>query len=815
MRRQKECNKTRKSKLIEYETYTSFYIMNRHKTTGFIIGILLFSVSSFSQSTLAIGGWRTHTNYMTGVDGDRIGNELWYASQTGLVRVQLSDNSIKYIDRVSGLNDIKIQCMRANQQTKTIIICYTNSNIDLYQSGKITNIPDIYTKSISGDKTIYAIFSHDNYAYLSCGFGVVVLDLKRRIVTDSWLFHLNNQSYPVKDLIIVNDSIYVATDHALFASHIDNPYKNNVATWKRIDNVKTPNNNCFKQFTMLHNLFYLMKTDTQTLVISGSTVHKNENVIYRHTPTGWEEDSSFRLQGEELRFIRASSERLLVGTNVGIRSYHINPQTAMLDTTYVYYLAYGAVTAFCGANNSPFLVSSAVGLQYEGTDWLTTYKMPGPAPGAVTAMDWKKSKLVTVHNTTPGWIPVWTLGRLSVLLHGVWEERVPQYNASAFADVIHVVIAPYDTSLVYAASFLGGLLELRNETVVHVYDNTNTALQTMSDGSTRTTSPVFDKNNNLWFGNWGSTTPLFVKMENGKMLPYSIPFTNIEMVEQIMIDSRNILWLVCNKQTRLILLNHNGTPDTKLDDTWISPNISLTEEQGRFTYIYSIVEDKEGKIWLGTDKGIKVYSEFARSKLFENPNTTLPEPIKVTYKGSQDTLTELLLNQETVNCIKVDAGNRKWIGTNNSGVFLFSPDGGSELFHFTTENSPLLSDMILAIEIDGETGEVFFGTDKGLISFRYTATEGKENYDELKIFPNPVRENFDGYISISGLKEQSEVKITDAQGNLIYRTTSNGGTAVWDGRHFNREKASTGVYFVFINDNTGKERKAGKILFIK
>jgi ligand-binding sensor domain-containing protein len=163
----------------------------------------------------------------------------------------------------------------------------------------------------------------------------------------------------------------------------------------------------------------------------------------------------------------------------------------------------------------------------------------------------------------------------------------------------------------------------------------------------------------------------------------------------------------------------------------------------------------------------------------------------------------------------VDGGNRKWIGTENGGVFLLSADGKEELFHFTTFNSPLPSDVILDIEIDGETGEVYFGTDRGLISFRYTATDGKENYDELKIFPNPVREDFDGYISISGLKEQSEVKITDAYGGLVYRTASNGGTAVWDGKRFNGQKASTGVYFVFVNDKSGKERKAGKILFIK
>ncbi|MFA6869044.1 MAG: two-component regulator propeller domain-containing protein, partial [Bacteroidales bacterium] len=279
-------------------------------------------------------------------------------------------------------------------------------------------------------------------------------------------------------------------------------------------------------------------------------------------------------------------------------------------------------------------------------------------------------------------------------------------------------------------------------------------------------------------------------------------------IGKLLVDKRGWLWMTGNRETSLLIFNPSGTPLNTSDDQLVRLNTNLTEEEGSFETIYALAEDKEGNIWIGTNKGIKIY--FSPSQLLNNPSI-LPYAPRVIM----DSITELLLNYEIIKCIKVDQGNRKWIGTDNAGVFLLSENGETELLHFTTDNSPLLSNSINDIEIDGNSGEVFIATEKGLISFRYTATDAKEDYEEIKIFPNPVREGFAGYISISGLKDNSEVKITDAMGGLVYRTKSNGGTAVWDGFRFDGRKASTGVYFVFVSDINGKEKKAGKILFIK
>ena len=217
-----------------------------------------------------------------------------------------------------------------------------------------------------------------------------------------------------------------------------------------------------------------------------------------------------------------------------------------------------------------------------------------------------------------------------------------------------------------------------------------------------------------------------------------------------MCDSRGLIWLTNDRNRNLILFNPNKTPLNQADDEWVKLNTALTEENGPFEYIYSIVEDKDGKIWLGTNAGLKVYH--SPSRLLSNSDTP-PSPIAVQTISGTDTLVELVLKSEMVRDICIDGGNRKWIATDNAGVFLLSADAKQELIHFTAENSPLLSNTVMDICIDGYSGEVYFSTDKGLISFRYTATDGNETQDSLKIFPNPVRGNFEGYITISGLVE--------------------------------------------------------------
>ncbi|PLW94843.1 MAG: hypothetical protein C0591_11920, partial [Marinilabiliales bacterium] len=167
-----------------------------------------------------------------------------------------------------------------------------------------------------------------------------------------------------------------------------------------------------------------------------------------------------------------------------------------------------------------------------------------------------------------------------------------------------------------------------------------------------------------------------------------------------------------------------------------------------------------------------------------------------------------------VTAISINGANQKWIGTSRAGVFLLSEDGTEEIHHFTTDNSPLLSNSITSIAIKAN-GEVFIGTANGIISFRGNATPPGPTPQGVYAFPNPVRENYVGPIAITGLENNSNVKITDTYGNVVFGTLSEGGTAIWDGNSYNGSRAATGIYLVFVTNNDGSEKLVTKILVVK
>jgi hypothetical protein len=176
-------------------------------------------------------------------------------------------------------------------------------------------------------------------------------------------------------------------------------------------------------------------------------------------------------------------------------------------------------------------------------------------------------------------------------------------------------------------------------------------------------------------------------------------------------------------------------------------------------------------------------------------------------------LGDYLLGDEQVNCLAVDGGNRMWIGTANSGLYLIEDDTIT-VAHFTETNSLLPSNSIQSVAIMPSTGEVFVGTDKGIASYRSDASEASEDMSGAYAYPNPVRPDYGGYISVAGLMDNTVVNIVDAGGNLVCKTRSHGGTAVWDGKLPDGRRATAGVYTALCNEPGGKHTVV-KILVIR
>ncbi len=269
--------------------------------------------------------------------------------------------------------------------------------------------------------------------------------------------------------------------------------------------------------------------------------------------------------------------------------------------------------------------------------------------------------------------------------------------------------------------------------------------------------------------------------------------------------SNNHIWVTFPNNGGIGVYNYNNTIADQTDDQVVG--LSTTVGDLPSNSVLSMAEDLSGQVWVGTVEGVAVFR--SPSSIFED-SFNGAEKVLI----QQDGYTEYLLESQSVSAIAVDGANRKWMGTTSAGVFLIAADGKEELLHFTKENSPLMSNSIQSIGINGETGEVFFGTEQGICSYRSTATDGKLDYTSIYAYPNPVEPGYGGDIAIAGLVADSEIRITDIAGNVVYNGIAYGGQAIWNGKTPEGDRVKTGVYLVFCAAQNGSDSAVTKILFL-
>ena len=396
----------------------------------------------------------------------------------------------------------------------------------------------------------------------------------------------------------------------------------------------------------------------------------------------------------------------------------------------------------------------------------------------------------------------------------VFDRRVIPVD-NDFRDIASILVDPKDPDHVFAGSWGGGVLEFRGGKFEKRYDNFNSSLQT--EWANDITAPYvriggmdFDSKGNLWVSNSHVAKVLSVFKTDGSWESFEMKgIANDYTIGKVVVTQNDDKWVMVPRQKGHELYALNSTNDVAKEQSLVAYFSNGTEDLiTKLTDILSMAEDKNGELWVGTSTGVAVFSN--PQKIWDD------EFMYATRPGLNlgDQLFHPLLEKEAITAIAIDGANRKWFGTKNSGVFLVSEDGEKEIEHFDTENSPLPRNDISDIAINQNTGEVFIGTSAGLISYMGQATKANDEFTDVYVYPNPVRETYDGPIVVKGLVDDTDVKITDISGNLVYKTTSLGGQAVWDGRNLNGNRCKTGVYLVFMNDPTGDKTKVTKLLFI-
>lgn len=320
----------------------------------------------------------------------------------------------------------------------------------------------------------------------------------------------------------------------------------------------------------------------------------------------------------------------------------------------------------------------------------------------------------------------------------------------------------------------------------------------------------YDEQGNLWVLACYSNEVLKVLKKDGSWLSYDAgSSTKNRFTQKLVLDYNGNKWFAV-EGVGLVGYKDNNTLDDPSDDKRIILNKGENSGALPSTNVTAIAADFNNRIWIGTDEGFAIL--YASNTAFDaSPGQYNAQRIKVQFEGN----VEFLLGSTAITAIEVDGGNRKWLGTANTGLFLLSADGTSVEQHFTRENSPLISNAISDLKFNHQTGELFIITDQGLVSYRADASYEDPSLANVKVFPNPARPSDKGWITIQGILFDSDVRITNAAGKLVYKTRSNGGTAVWDGNDVDGNRVETGVYLIWTASNTTKGRYIGKVLVIK
>ncbi|HKK41609.1 MAG TPA: two-component regulator propeller domain-containing protein, partial [Bacteroidales bacterium] len=396
--------------------------------------------------------------------------------------------------------------------------------------------------------------------------------------------------------------------------------------------------------------------------------------------------------------------------------------------------------------------------------------------------------------------------KVSVFENNKWTN----ITSSSIKDPLRSLIDPSDNSHMFITTWGWGLLEYRNNELVNEYTESNSPLQTIIPGQhyVRICGMAMDRNNYLWITQTEVPGSIKVLKPDGSWIVDPLTIDAPDMGD-IIIAKNGYKWIILPRGYGLYVLDDNNTPGNFNDDR--TKKMLVEDGEGKIiSVVYSIAEDLDGNIWVGTDQGPLVY--YNPERIFDGDAKA--SRIKIPRNDGTG-LADYLLGTEAVTAIAVDGANRKWLGTSASGTYLVTADGTKTLENFNEQNSPILSNTVVSLAVDNKTGDVWFGTSKGIQSYRSNATAGGDNFSNVYSFPNPVRDDYSGNVTITGLLRNTQIRITDISGNLVYETVSDGGQATWDLQTYNGRRVTTGVYLVFCASEDGSQSCVTKMLVIK
>ncbi len=812
----------------------------------FLLSLILTNFA-FSQNT-KIGEWAMHLNYTNINVITSSNNAIYVGTKSGLFSFSNNDNSITKFSKLDGLSSINITAI--NYSEGKLLIGYNDGNIDIIENGNIINIPYIASANILGDKQIKNIFVDGELAYMSCSFGIVVINLPNKEIketyyisndgtaTDVFNVHVFDDEINSNADVFLSNKIFAATNKGLFyadknSNLLDYSNWNDQAqiSLSKLSNNYTYNLNSFSVNGLVG--FDNKEGNGKGLIIT-------TDIDYSKTPSPWPQNTEFNLfkfesygnyLSEDIAMFMVNFE---VPGDITDLSYsplnkkmvivsddNFTQKVIVLDEIFENILSVNC-SSINNTNGDLVLNSAILANDYNSTSHMfladeklglvlaknnNSYSINaiefitpnGPAGTNIGSINSNNQSIMLTHGgKTQPWNNLYNYQEVSLLKDGYWSKSDKLIQLQ-----IHDAIAVcpgFEEDKFFVGTWNNGLLEFYRDSLINQYNtkNTNGAIETIANSDyIRIGGVDLDQNNALWLTNSQANKPL-VRFSNDTWTSFNVPnLPTNTMSGKIMCTSGGQKW---------IQLRDDGILVAREENKEIASKRLSTANGLASSAVNCFVEDNEGSIWVGTSQGLSIF--YFPNEIFNNP----PYSAEYILIETEDGYVEKLFENTEILDIKVDGGNRKWIGTKTNGVFLISDDGTKQTYNFTAENSPLLSNTVYEIIINNISGEVFFATAQGLCSFRSNATESKESFNDVLVFPNPVRKDYPGEIAISGLSDESVVKITDISGNLVYETISFGGTATWDGLDRNGQRVRTGVYLFLCTSSDFEISIAKKVL---
>lgn len=775
-----------------------------------MIGIMFgYPLFFYGQKTPPVGTWQHHFGPRIFSQIEKIGNDIYTNGEYAIYRFDSKKQEIDFLNKPKGLSDYFIQYIRYDENAKKLIVIYENSIIDIIDfSGnakKIESNYDIFNEIFIGRKNINEIKFISDKIYLASTMGIIVLDYKNNDIKETYVIGDNGTNANVYSVDRFNNKYYAIVNSKLKEA-IDNQAINlqNYASWTA--STALPNDSfqkliasdkklfCFSDKKLYQydgsNFLILNILDSTKVYHSFKKINNDIYTIYHIL------DTNKNVIGSRIDKINNNSVSLVYQSNDRI-----------LDITY-------------SVDNELFVSGNGVYKVENNSKKYADFKI---AP-------YKESyKLQYVNNRlimNTGILKT-TIDALRVY-SGFYEYLDNGWNHAGLWDF---PIYNYQThmSLVerngerYRAFVFGGMVKEQNGTTT-VFDSRNSLLEGLEQDNS-VTDMQLDKNTNIiWLTAKSSATPLKSIDINGKWRNH--PITKVvttSEIRKLFIDKYSNKWILTRNQG-IVFFNEKDIDDPNDDVIYLIKNINTGDCKLDVSSSYCIAEDKYDNIWVGADKGIAaIYGcnyNINEPCSFNIPGQTIKNP-----NNPSDSTYECAFLNSQVTAMAIDGGNRMWIGT--AGSIFYLDEGlsvkyegiSSEFLKFTEVNSPFPGKAVYDILVHPKTGEVFFSTEIGLISYVGQSTaEYNENASNLFVTPNPVPKDYNGLISLDGMPDNSIFKITDNVGNLIYQGRTNGTRIVWDGLDLNGNRPPTGVYFVFAAQNgtlSGAIKRMGSFTLIR